>query len=132
MLILKKSFPPGIILRQHQDVVAAGPNSFPTVFLNGKFLNASEASVSIQDRGFLYGDGLFETIRIHQKSPVFWKQHWQRLSEGCRVLRIQLPHQESLWKEMIQELLQFNQASEGLLRMQISRGSGGSGFSPTG
>ena len=50
------------------------------VFVNGKFLPASQATVSVQDRGLLYGDGLFETIRAEAGRPLWLRQHLTRLA----------------------------------------------------
>ncbi len=61
------------------------------VFLNGKFVPEEQAVVSIFDRGFLYGDGLFEAIRIRAGKPFRWTQHLQRLRQGADLLKLKLP-----------------------------------------
>ena len=62
------------------------------------------STVSHQDRGLQFGDGLFETIAIYNGEILYWSEHWQRLSEGCKRLFIPLPDESVLVKE-IQSLL---------------------------
>ena len=59
-----------------------------SVFLNGKFVPESDAKVSVTDRGFLYGDGLFETLRIYRGSPFRWDAHLARMNQGLAALGI--------------------------------------------
>ena len=62
------------------------------VFLNGQFVPEDQALVSIFDRSFLYGDGLYETIRVHAGKPFRWQQHVERLQRGAEILRLRLPY----------------------------------------
>ena len=61
------------------------------VFLNGQFVAEEHAVVSVFDRSFLYGDGLFETMRIFKGKPFRWEQHLERLQRGADFLKIVLP-----------------------------------------
>jgi 4-amino-4-deoxychorismate lyase len=54
------------------------------ILINGEHRD----QLSITDRGFQYGDGLFETIAVIDGHPIFWDQHWDRLQSGCRRLNI--------------------------------------------
>src|SRR5882672_458051 len=65
------------------------------VFVNGKFVSEEDAVISVFDRGFLYGDGLFEALRISNGKPFRWEQHWQRLEGGAEVLKLKLPYAPS-------------------------------------
>ena len=58
-------------------------NPFSIACLNNQFLPLGEARVSAIDRGFLYGDGLFETIRIHNGRPFLWEWHMMRFTGGA-------------------------------------------------
>ncbi|HEY4415017.1 MAG TPA: aminotransferase class IV, partial [Verrucomicrobiae bacterium] len=62
------------------------------VFLNGTFLPEAEAFVPVNDRGFLLGDGLFETMRVVNSRPFRMAQHMERLTRGLDFLRIKLPY----------------------------------------
>jgi aminodeoxychorismate lyase len=84
------------------------------------------------DRSFLYGDGLFETLRIHRGHPFSWKRHWDRLTLGSRSLGIPIPSSETALRETAQELIHRNECEEGVLRIHLSRGVGRRGYSPAG
>ena len=58
------------------------------VFINGEIVPVRDAKVSVFDRGLLYGDGLFETIRVEDGFPLFLKAHLDRLYNSCRFLNI--------------------------------------------
>jgi len=61
------------------------------VFLNGQFVAETQAVVSINDRGFMYGDGLFETMRVFNGKPFRMAQHLERMVRGADFLKIKLP-----------------------------------------
>ena len=103
-----------------------------TVCLNGEFLPAEEARVSIFDRSFLYGDGLFETLRIHGGRPFAWTQHIDRLEESAQRMGLRIPTTRDILLSTSLDLLRRNGQSEALLRIQISRGQGSRGYSPRG
>jgi branched-chain amino acid aminotransferase len=102
------------------------------VFLNGQFVPEEQAVVSVFDRGFLYGDGLFEVVRIHQGAPFRWRDHFLRLEQGARLLNIALPCSAEQLCESIDQLVQRNRMPEALLRLTLSRGVGPRGYSPRG
>ena len=102
------------------------------VFLNGKFVPEEEAVVSVFDRGFLYGDGLFETFRVYRGIPFCWEQHMERMRHGAELLRLQVPHGSAELRGFADELIRRNQMPESLLRITITRGVGQRGYSPQG
>lgn len=103
-----------------------------TVYLNGQFVAESDAKVSVFDRGFLYGDGLFETVAVHNGKPFRWKQHIERLRKGAAFVGIALPLNENGFNDVARELLHRNRVVEGILRIAVSRGVGARGYSPKG
>src|SRR5258705_7895212 len=102
------------------------------VFLNGRFVPEKDAVVSIHDRCFLYGDGLFETLRIYNGKPFRWAQHLERLKCGARFLKIELPFPLEEIRESAGILIEQNQQPEAILRMTLSRGVGVRGYSTRG
>jgi branched-chain amino acid aminotransferase len=102
------------------------------VFLNGQFVSEEKALVSVFDRSFLYGDGLFETLRIYGGQPFRWRQHLERLQRGAAFLKIQLPLSVEELYEKVRELIQVNQMAESVLRITLSRGVGQRGYLPKG
>jgi branched-chain amino acid aminotransferase len=100
------------------------------VFLNGEFLPEEQATVSIFDRGFLYGDGLFETLRVFHGKPFRWRQHWERFERGATFLKIGLPLASEPMREAADQLIAKNQMPNAVLRWTLSRGAGARGYSP--
>ena len=88
------------------------------IFVNGKFLPASQATVSVQDRGLLYGDGLFETIRAEAGRPLWLRQHLTRLAQSAAAINLALPP-DFPWDSQIQVLLQRNGLGRGLAAVKI-------------
>jgi branched-chain amino acid aminotransferase len=102
------------------------------VFLNGQLVPEQWAMVSVFDRGFLYGDGLFETLRVLNGKPFRWEQHFQRLEDGARFLGITVPFSLEELRRFAGLLIQENRMPDALLRISLSRGVGPRGYSPKG
>lgn len=102
------------------------------VYLNGKFMQEDEAKVSILDRGFLYGDGVFETLRVYNGKPFLWKEHLERMQHGIALLQIEMPLMPRELLRDARELLELNGHRDAILRVQLTRGIGVRGFSPRG
>jgi aminodeoxychorismate lyase len=100
------------------------------VFVNGRFVPEAEALVSVFDRGFLYGDGLFETIRVRNGIPFRWNRHMDRLKSGAGFLRMTLPLDDVALRQAANELVARNNLGDALLRLALSRGPGPRGYSP--
>jgi len=98
------------------------------VIFNGKLTEECDVYISPNDRGFRYGDGVFETVLIHGGRPYNWDFHWKRLSEGLAAVRMNLDI--SVLPSLCSELLLANNFNAGLLRIQITRGVGGRGYLP--
>lgn len=92
-------------------------------YLNGMLLPLSEAVVSADDGGLLYGDGLFETMRIYAARPLLLERHLQRLQEGAAFLNIPLP---GLWEltAAVKQVIRANAVQEGSLRLTLTGGKG--------
>jgi aminodeoxychorismate lyase len=102
------------------------------VFLNGEFVPEERAVVSVFDRGFQYGDGLFETMRVYRGKPFRWAEHIERLRRGAEFLKIRLPFTEKELEGFARQLIEHNATPESLLRISLSRGVGKRGYSPKG
>ena len=102
------------------------------VYLNGRFVPEEQACVSIHDRGVLYGDGLFETVRVYEGEPFLWDAHMARLNAGCEALQIVPPLSGGELRVVVRELLRRNRLEEAVVRIALTRGSGPRGYSPTG
>lgn len=95
--------------------------------VNGEVASA----LSIQDRGFHYGDGVFETIAFVNQQPVLWEQHYQRLESGCKVLGIQCPTAFKL-KNEIDKLNDVTvEKSNRVIKIIVTRGDSERGYKVT-
>ena len=102
------------------------------VFLNGQFVPEAEAVVSVSDRGFLYGDGLFETVRVFNGKPFRLAQHLERLVRGADYLRIKLPFTPRELDRFATQLIEKNARPDAILRVTLTRGPGERGYTPKG
>ncbi|MGH7898770.1 MAG: aminotransferase class IV [Candidatus Binatia bacterium] len=102
------------------------------LYLNGRFVAASAASVSAEDRGLLYGDGLFETVRIYHGRPFALDRHLWRLRQAGERVRMRIPGSRRWWEAILSELLRRNRldGKDAAVRVTITRGVGGVGLLP--
>lgn len=92
------------------------------VFLNGKFIAAGEARVSVFDRGFIFGDGIYEVIPVYGGRPFRLPQHLQRLQSNLDSVHITNPHSIEKWSDIITTLINEIDASDQAIYLQITRG----------
>lgn len=95
----------------------------PWVYLNGKYLPASQANVSIFDRGLLFGDAVYEVLPIYQGVPYFVDRHLARFASSLEKIRLTAPKLD--WKHIINELCRLNGGGDMQVYMQITRGNQG-------
>ena len=94
------------------------------VYLNGNFIEKNQAYVSVMDRGFLFGDGIYEVFPVYNKKIIGLDSHLKRLQDGLDAINIKNPHSNDEWTKLIHKVISFdsihlNQA----VYLQISRGS---------
>jgi len=99
-----------------------------TFYLNGDFVKASEAKFSIYDHGFLYGDGLFETIRVYQNKIFQFDRHLDRLFAGLKKLEIKEPQDRDSIHKVTKMLLNINGLDDSVVRITVTRGEGDFGL----
>lgn len=102
------------------------------VYLNGRFVPEEHAKISVHDRGFLYGDGLFEGVRFYDGEPFVWPDHIARFEHGCSVLGLRCPLTGEEMRCIAREAMRRNGLPNGLARFVLSRGIGMRGYSPRG
>ncbi len=100
------------------------------VFLNGQFVPEQQALIPVNDRGFLYGDGLFETLRVVNGRPFRLAQHLERMARGADFLKIKLPFIPKELQEFAGQLIEQNKMPEAVLRVTLTRGPGERGYTP--
>jgi len=92
------------------------------VYLNGSFVPEDEASISILDRGFIFGDGVYELLPAYGGTPFRLQQHLARLRSSLLATGIPEPLNDERWSEVIYRLLELNGGGEQTLYIQITRG----------
>lgn len=93
-----------------------------TVYLNGEYLPAEQAKVSVFDRGFLFGDGVYEVIPVYQGHCFELEGHLARLQRSLDGVRINNPLTDVEWSEMIQTLIDRNGGGDQAVYLQVTRG----------
>ena len=96
----------------------------PIVYLDGKFVPLSQAKVSILDRGFSYGDALFETLRVYSGKIFRLDLHLNRLERGADCIFLKLPESRERIEEIIYETFNRNQGADAVIRITVTRGKG--------
>lgn len=92
------------------------------MFLNGEYLPADQAHVSVLDRGFLLGDGVYEVIPVYQGLPFCLNEHLQRLQRSLDGVRMANPYSIEQWSEIIARLVKDNEGENQAVYLQVTRG----------
>lgn len=100
------------------------------VYLNNKIVPLSEAKVSVFDHGFLYGDGIYETMRVYDGVVFMINEHLERLYRSAFFIGLNMPKKIPDIKIAIYETLQENKLTEAFVRVTVSRGHGPIGLDP--
>lgn len=100
------------------------------VYIDGEFFSREEAKVSVYDHGYLYGDGLFEGIRVYNGEIFECKAHIDRLYNGARALALDIPLSKEEMTAAMLETCKRSGLSDAYIRLVVSRGPGDLGISP--
>lgn len=95
------------------------------VYVNGEYVAARDARISIFDRGFLFGDGIYEVTAVLEGKLVDSEPHMQRLRRSTGEIGIAMPMSEDEIVTIERELIRRNKLTEGLVYLQVTRGNGG-------
>ena len=98
------------------------------VFINGKLLPKEQAVVNVYDHGLLYGDGVFEGIRVYSKNVFLLKEHVERLYESAKAIRLEIPMTPDAMAKAVQETVAANGIVDGYVRLVVTRGAGALGL----
>jgi branched-chain amino acid aminotransferase len=101
----------------------------PRIWINGKFYDKADAKVSVYDHGLLYGDGVFEGIRIYHGKVFKLREHLERLYESARHITLEIPYGREQLTEHVLAAVQTNQ-KDGYIRLVVTRGAGTLGIDP--
>jgi len=92
------------------------------VFLNGRFLPIEEASVPVLDRGFIFGDGVYELVPVYSLVPFRLDEHLARLERSLAEARIRNPHSRTQWRDIIYRLVDGQPFEDQGVYFQVTRG----------
>ena len=100
------------------------------VYIDGKFYPKAEAKISVFDHGFLYGDGIFEGIRLYKGCVFRLEEHLERLEMSAKALCLNMPWTRKEISDIVCESCRRNKLTDGYIRLVVSRGFGDLGLSP--
>lgn len=92
------------------------------VYLNGQFLPLAEAKVSVLDRGFVFGDGVYELVPVYSNKPFRLDEHLHRLQGSLAGIRLDDPHALSGWRELVLRLIEMQDFADQSVYIQVTRG----------
>lgn len=102
----------------------------PKVYINGKYFDKPDAKISVYDHGLLYGDGVFEGIRIYNGKAFKLKEHVARLFESARHIKLEVPISQEQMIKAINDTIALNDKKDGYIRPIVTRGAGTLGLDP--
>jgi D-alanine transaminase len=94
-----------------------------TIYLNGQFMPIEEAKISVLDRGFIFGDGVYEVIPVYSRKAFRLAEHLRRLQHSLDGIKLANPHSDGEWRVIINELIARNSAQDQYLYLHITRGA---------
>jgi D-alanine transaminase len=92
------------------------------IFLNGAYLPIEEAKVSVLDRGFIFGDGVYEVIPVYSRRAFRLAEHLKRLQNSLDGIRLANPHSDSEWTHILEEIINRNAPDDQYLYLHVTRG----------
>ncbi|GHD66982.1 D-amino acid aminotransferase [Jeongeupia chitinilytica] len=93
-----------------------------TAYLNGRFAPLGDLSVPVLDRGFLFGDGVYEMIPVYSRKPFRLDPHLERLAASLAAIRIANPHTQAEWRRIIETLVRHQPFDDQSIYLQVTRG----------
>jgi branched-chain amino acid aminotransferase len=100
------------------------------VYINGKLFDKAQAQVSVYDHGLLYGDGVFEGLRIYAAKVFRLREHVERLYDSARGIHLEVPMSREAMIEAVNHTVRANAKQEGYIRLLVTRGAGSLGLDP--
>jgi branched-chain amino acid aminotransferase len=101
------------------------------IYINGRYCNKAEAAVSVFDHGLLYGDGIFEGLRIYGGKVFRLEAHLERLYRSAKAILLEIPMSRTQMGEAVLETVRKNRKKEGYIRLIVTRGEGALGIDPS-
>ncbi|MCC7079389.1 MAG: D-amino acid aminotransferase [Burkholderiales bacterium] len=93
-----------------------------TVYLNGQFMPAQEARIPVLDRGFIFGDGVYEVIPVYSGHPFRMEQHLKRLQRSLDAIKLANPMTMAQWSRLVRRVVALNDGADQAVYLQVTRG----------
>ncbi|MFC1767088.1 aminotransferase class IV [Candidatus Margulisiibacteriota bacterium] len=93
-----------------------------TIYINGKYVQKEKAKISVFDRGLLYGDGLFESIRTYGGKPLMLDEHLDRLYEAAKTIYLQIGISKKALAQAVLKTIKINRFKESYIKVMVTRG----------
>ena len=100
------------------------------IYIDGKYYDKADAKVSVFDHGLLYGDGIFDGIRIYNGKVFRLKEHIERFYESAKAIILEIPMTKEEMKAAVEDAVKVNERKDGYIRLVITRGEGSLGLDP--
>ena len=94
-----------------------------TIYLNGQYMPIEQATVSVLDRGFIFGDGVYEVIPVYSRRAFRLQEHLRRLQHSLDGIRLANPHDVAAWTSIVEGLIERNEGYDQYLYLHITRGA---------
>jgi len=92
------------------------------IYLNGEFMPIEQARVPVLDRGFIFGDGVYEVIPVYSRHPFRLAEHLRRLQASLDGIRLSNPHDDAEWTRLVRRLIELNEPEDQSLYLHVTRG----------
>jgi len=92
------------------------------IYLNGEFMPIEQARVPVLDRGFIFGDGVYEVIPVYSRHPFRLAEHLRRLQASLEGIRLSNPHDDAEWTRLVRRLIGLNKPEDQSLYLHVTRG----------
>jgi len=92
------------------------------IYLNGEFMPIEQARVPVLDRGFIFGDGVYELIPVYSRRPFRLMEHLRRLQHSLASIKLANPHDDATWAQLIDRLIALNEPEDQSVYMHVTRG----------
>jgi branched-chain amino acid aminotransferase len=100
------------------------------IYISGKLYDKADAKISVYDHGFLYGDGVFEGIRVYSAKVFRLHEHIDRLYESARAIALEIPLSREQMAQAVLDTVKANDKKDGYIRLVVTRGAGTLGLDP--
>src|SRR5579862_3475833 len=102
----------------------------PKIYINGKYFDKADAKISVYDHGLLYGDGIFEGIRVYEGRIFRLRRHLERIYDSAKAIKLEMPLTFEQMTDAVRKAVDENQKKNGYIRLVVTRGAGNLGLDP--